>query len=585
TPENSPSTCGTVPRGGIGPENDHQESHSGFRLSLTREEAGRLLLKDSTGKPVASASGSIMWDGSGKGRALLAKRGKVRTEVVNQGGKTELVLKPDYAFLTDSATVLPIRVDAIGVVPLSDDVGLWSLDTADSPAYPGAEVMIAGTQSGSEKNRTYMRFDTTGLTGQTVTDAKLSVLNIDSSACGTAVSDGIQVRRVTGAWSADNLHWANKPTATTEDAAVNKNGHGPTCSGGEARLEWPVTGIAQDWAAGAANHGLVLQSPTEAGVVNWRYLTSSENTEFTDAVPRLTITTAAVSTPSVSALTISPAETVNGATVTSSLTPQLAATVADSIGGTLAGEFEIEHDPAATSQGTGQIWTGTSPAIASGSQATVNVPGGKLVDGWKVRWRARAVNPGSSTSSAWSGWQLVTVDVSDGPVSLATTGGPVLRTDQSFTISAWARWSNSDKLQTLVEQRATNQSPFQLGNDPVHGLSFTLTDADSPTASRDGAISDVKPPVGEWFHVAAVYDAAEILSEVEDLGDSVKIVARTGPELRECHGCGRPAVRVHDRYRRRLHDLSCAGRPCQRRPNFGSGTHSVIFQWTRLAAC
>ncbi|MFI9848732.1 ISL3 family transposase, partial [Nonomuraea sp. NPDC051941] len=57
--------------------------------------------------------------------------------------------------------------------------------------------------------------------------------------------------------------------------------------------------------------------------------------------------------------------------------------------------------------------------------------------------------------------------------------------------------------------------------------------------------------------------AGLVLSEVEDLGDSVKIVARTGPEPRECHGCGRSAVRVHDRYRRRLRDLSCAGRPVQ----------------------
>ncbi|MFI6498907.1 DNRLRE domain-containing protein [Nonomuraea typhae] len=475
-------------------------------LTFTREDAGRLLLKDSTGKPVAFMPEPIMWDGSKKGRALLAKRGKVSTEVVTHGGISELVLKPDHAFLTDSATVLPARVEATGPLPLSDDVGLWSLDTADMPAYPGAEVMIAGVQSGREKNRTYLRFDTTGLAGQTVTDAKLSVLNINSSACGVAVSDGIQVRRVTAAWSADNLHWANKPAATTEDAAVNKIGHGQSCSGGEARLEWPATGIAQDWAAGAANHGLVLQSPTETNV-NWRYLTSSENTQFTDAVPRLTITTAAVSTPSVSAVTISPAETVNGTTVTSSLTPRLAATVADTIGGTLTGEFEVEHDPTAAGQGTGQIWTGTSPATASGGQAAVDVPGGKLVDGWKVRWRARAVNTGSSTASPWSDWQLVTVDPSNGPVPLAYTGGPVLRTDQSFSISAWARWSNSDTSQILVEQRGTSQSPFQLANDPVRGLSFTLTDSDGTTASREGAVTDVKPPAGEWFHVVAVYDA------------------------------------------------------------------------------
>lgn len=42
---------------------------------------------------------------------------------------------------------------------------------------------------------------------------------------------------------------------------------------------------------------------------------------------------------------------------------------------------------------------------------------------------------------------------------------------------------------------------------------------------------------------------------------SVKIVARIGPGPVACRGGGRPSVRVHDRYRRRLHDVSCAGRP------------------------
>ncbi|MEV0352041.1 DNRLRE domain-containing protein [Nonomuraea sp. NPDC050680] len=74
---------------------------------------------------------------------------------------------------------------------------------------------------------------------------------------------GLQVRRVTGAWDANNLYWANKPAATTEDAQINKAGYDLACSDGAQRLEWNVTGIAQDWAAGAADHGLVVQSPSE----------------------------------------------------------------------------------------------------------------------------------------------------------------------------------------------------------------------------------------------------------------------------------------------------------------------------------
>jgi transposase len=51
------------------------------------------------------------------------------------------------------------------------------------------------------------------------------------------------------------------------------------------------------------------------------------------------------------------------------------------------------------------------------------------------------------------------------------------------------------------------------------------------------------------------------LELVEDTGDSVRILARTRTQAAVCCGCQRLSERVHDRYRRRLHDLSCGGRP------------------------
>jgi transposase len=48
---------------------------------------------------------------------------------------------------------------------------------------------------------------------------------------------------------------------------------------------------------------------------------------------------------------------------------------------------------------------------------------------------------------------------------------------------------------------------------------------------------------------------------VEDLGDAVRITARTRTASLACRGCGAVSARVHDRYRRRLDDLACAGRP------------------------
>src|SRR5580704_10777788 len=53
------------------------------------------------------------------------------------------------------------------------------------------------------------------------------------------------------------------------------------------------------------------------------------------------------------------------------------------------------------------------------------------------------------------------------------------------------------------------------------------------------------------------------LVHVEDLGGGVQITARTRTVLLTCRGCGVVSARVHDRYRRRLADLACGGRPVQ----------------------
>jgi hypothetical protein len=53
------------------------------------------------------------------------------------------------------------------------------------------------------------------------------------------------------------------------------------------------------------------------------------------------------------------------------------------------------------------------------------------------------------------------------------------------------------------------------------------------------------------------------LVHVEDLGDGVRITARTRTASLACRGCGAVSAQVHDRYRRHLADLACGGRPVQ----------------------
>ncbi|SEH01561.1 Concanavalin A-like lectin/glucanases superfamily protein [Nonomuraea solani] len=193
-------------------------------------------------------------------------------------------------------------------------------------------------------------------------------------------------------------------------------------------------------------------------------------------------------------------------TATTSLTPTLQATLTHPAGRPLRAEAEIEHDPAATEQGTGQIWTGSVDDVPSGIQASIAVPADTLTDGWKVRWRLRAV--AGDVSSAWSDWRQVTVDVAQpGEEPLAQTAGPVIRTDESFTAAAWLRWSDANGNYTVLGQKGSHQAPFRLGNDPEHGLVFILTSADTADATVEGALSGLEPPVNEWFHLAGVYDA------------------------------------------------------------------------------
>ncbi|MEV0148133.1 MULTISPECIES: DNRLRE domain-containing protein [unclassified Nonomuraea] len=431
-------------------------------LTLTEGKGGRLLLKGKDKKTVVSAPRPVMWDASAKGRRPLAKSVPVNTEVTARDGRTELVVKPDHHFMADSATTYPVRIQPLAASTSSEDVSLASTDTVDSPAYPDSPTMITGVQTG-QKMRSYLRFPTGSLQGQTVTDAKLSLYNIVSSACGTSVSDGLQARRVTGAWDVNNLYWANKPAATTEDAQINKAGYDLECPGGAQPLVWNVTGIAQDWAAGAADHGLVVQSPTESTATNWRYLTASEDTDFNQP-PTLTITTSGpVSQPVVSNLAITPAQSVNGVTVTTSFTPQLAATVADTASGRLTGEFQVEHDPAATGQGSGQIWAGASAVVTSGGQATVSVPAGKLADGWKIRWRARAANATAATTSAWSAWQTVTVDVPN------PTVGAFQVTPSQVVNGVMVTTSLTPALRTTVTDPAAQpvRAEFEVEHDPA----------------------------------------------------------------------------------------------------------------------
>ncbi|MFI9433084.1 MULTISPECIES: DNRLRE domain-containing protein [Streptosporangium] len=255
-------------------------------LKLVEASDGRLRLTDQHGKNVAAAPKPALRDTMDpKGRDHRGKRGTVDVKVRTEGDRQTLLLTPDSGFLADPATAYPVTITSAFSMAITADTdvnSVYDFNNVDGPA------LKAGTESSGEKARAYLKFDVSAMIGQNVSNATLSLLNIDGPSCGTKVGAGIQVRRVTSAWDPFTLTWSPQPTNTTENAVINTSSvHSGSCD--PAPMNWDITAIARQWTGEAGNYGLVLISPTEAKSANSRVFPSSEDTDF-NSPPKLTAT-------------------------------------------------------------------------------------------------------------------------------------------------------------------------------------------------------------------------------------------------------------------------------------------------------
>ncbi|MBB4942786.1 hypothetical protein FHR32_007186 [Streptosporangium album] len=255
-------------------------------LTLAEASDGRLRLTDQHGQGVAVAPKPALRDTADpKGRDHHGKRGTVEVKVRTEGDRQTLLLTPDADFLADPATAYPVTLSSAFSMAITADTdvnSVYDFNNIDGPA------LKAGTESTGEKGRTYLKFDISPMVGQNVSNATLSLLNVDGPSCGTKVGAGIQVRRVTSAWDPSTLTWSPQPTNTTENAVTNTSSvHSGSCA--PAPMNWDITAIAKQWTGDIGNYGLVLMSPTEAKSANSRVFPSAEDTDF-NTPPKLTAT-------------------------------------------------------------------------------------------------------------------------------------------------------------------------------------------------------------------------------------------------------------------------------------------------------
>jgi hypothetical protein len=109
----------------------------------------------------------------------------------------------------------------------------------------------------------------------------------------------------------------------------------------------------------------------------------------------------------------------------------------------------------------------------------------------------------------------------------ATTTGPLVNTGQSFSVSAWANLANLNGFMTVASQDGSQVSGFYLQyslNDNAWAFSMLATDATSAAPTR--ALSPFPPKVGDWTHLAGVYDASGAQLRLYVNGVRVSAVAK-----------------------------------------------------------
>ncbi|MFV2117301.1 LamG-like jellyroll fold domain-containing protein [Streptomyces sp. Act-28] len=114
--------------------------------------------------------------------------------------------------------------------------------------------------------------------------------------------------------------------------------------------------------------------------------------------------------------------------------------------------------------------------------------------------------------------------------SYARTTGPVVNTNGSFTISTWAKVTDTTVAQTLLSQDGEQIYGFALYYSPGVGWTFGRRAADSTSATMVRVDSGTAAaPANTWTHLAGVYDADAAKIRLYVNGTLSKEVAYTSP--------------------------------------------------------
>ncbi|MEU8254140.1 LamG domain-containing protein [Micromonospora inaquosa] len=174
------------------------------------------------------------------------------------------------------------------------------------------------------------------------------------------------------------------------------------------------------------------------------------------------------------------------------------------------------------------------------ARAATELPAG-LVGDWKMRGSGVEATGRSSDISVpedahWADDQYGRVESAmefDGS-QCVTTAGPVIRTDESFSLAAWVKVAAvSTRNQTFLGQDGNRVSGWYLGvrhsaGVPYWALMMKAADDENSTSQWTGNGTAMTNDVGRWTHLTAVYDAVASRMSLYVNGKPVSSITRTG---------------------------------------------------------
>ena len=132
----------------------------------------------------------------------------------------------------------------------------------------------------------------------------------------------------------------------------------------------------------------------------------------------------------------------------------------------------------------------------------------------------------------------------DAATQAHVTAPNTLRTDASFSVSAWAKVDFAGGARAIVSQDGTKFSGFVLWYRPENGghWVFGMANGDDVYRGTDMAISSGLAQVGVWTHLTGVYDAAGKKLTLYVNGVQAGVATRTVPSWNAPARCrsGRP---------------------------------------------